>query len=235
MSFDDDSAPIVRLGWERHLGLPADSLVLGDTQRLTFVDPTTVTFVRLWGQTVLCGPESILSAAASLTDDQLSDHALMLALTRDIGGRGLGTKTLYFADDLPVRQPPESLLVSHGNPEAVALESLCPPDDVNDVALATMSHKFTLMAQDEEGHDAGPVATGAYADFGGTLANLGTLVAPEYRHRGLGSLATSIATHDALASGYIVQARIDVNNKAAHSLALSLGLNVCGLQTSVSL
>lgn len=235
MSFDYSSAPIVRLAWERRLGLPADSLVMGTSGRLNHVDTTGVTFLRLWDQSVLSGPESVLIAAATLSDDELSDHATMLALTRPLGGRGHGTKTLYFADDLEVRQPSDSILVSHGNPEAIALEALCPPDDVNDVSLSSMSHKFTLMAQDDEGHDAGPVACGAYAEFGDLLANLGTLVAPDFRGRGLGLLATSIATHEALAAGFIVQARADVNNKAAHALAVSVGLSISGLQTSVAL
>ncbi|WP_449373876.1 GNAT family N-acetyltransferase [Arthrobacter psychrolactophilus] len=67
------------------------------------------------------------------------------------------------------------------------------------------------------------------------LARLGTLVAPESRRQGLGRLATSIAAHEALAAGLIVQWQADINNAPAHALAASMGLSVAGLQTRISL
>lgn len=239
MTFELSSAPIVRLAWERGLGLPADSLVMGaDSGRITHpVENGTLTFLRLWDQSVLTGPASLLDAAAALTDDELSEHAVMLRLTRDAGGRGGGTRVLYYADDLPLHQPDGAVTVSHGIPEAVALESLCPPDDVNDVGLARLEHKFTLMGTPSEDGEAvdGPVACAAYAEYQGLLAQLGTLVAPAFRNRGLGLLATNIAAHEALAAGLILQWRADVNNASAHALAISAGFSVAGLQTQVSL
>lgn len=235
MTFDASSAPIVRLAWERHLRLPAASLVTGPSGgRVTQADDSgQLTFLRLWDQAVLTGPEPLLHAAEAFSDDELSDHANMLRLTRDFGGRGRGTQTLYYADDLPVQQPAGTVMVSHGNQDAVALEALCPPDDVNDVGLAGLPHKFTLMESPEP--DAGPLACAAYAEFAGLLAQLGTLVAPKFRRRGLGGLATEIAAHEALAAGLIVQWRADVNNAPAHALAMSTGFSVAGLQTSVAL
>lgn len=252
MTFDLSSAPIVRLAWERGLGLPEGSLVMGrDGSRITHAtDDGRLTFVRLWEQSILTGPPAVLDAARAHSDDELSDHAVMLRLTRGFGGRGRGTQALYFADELEVRQPAGSIMVSHGNPEAVALEAMCPPDDVNDVGLAAMPHKFTLMGlpgqsrdpgadwdgdPQEAAHSAGPVACSAYAEFQGLLARLGTLVAPAHRNQGLGLLATSIAAHEALAAGLIVQWRADINNVPAHALAMAAGLSVAGLQTTVDL
>ncbi|ALE07050.1 GCN5 family acetyltransferase [Arthrobacter sp. ERGS1:01] len=235
MTFEYSSAPIVRLAWERGLGLPAHTLISGDDgSRITHVtDSGALTFVRLWDQSILSGPADVVAAAEKCTDEELAEHAFMLRLTRDFGGRGGGTHSLSYADDLPLRQPDASVTVSHGNPEAVALEALCPPDDVNDVGLARLAHKFTLMDSGES--DAHPVATGAYAEYEGLLAQLGTLVAPDFRRRGLGLLATNIAAHEALASGLILQWRADVNNTPARALAVSAGFIAAGLQTSVSL
>lgn len=235
MTFDASSAPIVRLAWERHLGLPADSLVGGGSgARINQAgEAGSLTFLRLWDQAVLTGPPELLRAAEAYSDDDLSDHANMLRLTRDDGGRGRGTQALYYADDMPLHEPAETVMVSHGNPEAAALEAMCPPDDVNDVGLAALPHKFTVMESGDPG--AGPAACAAYAEFAGLLAQLGTLVPPQYRRRGLGALATSIAAHEALATGLIVQWRADINNAGAHALALSVGLKVAGLQTSVAL
>ncbi|MHA7306892.1 GNAT family N-acetyltransferase [Arthrobacter sp. TMN-49] len=235
MTFDLSSSPIVRLAWERGLKLPADSLVNGNADgRITHaVQSGSLTFVRLWDQSILIGPEHLLDMAESLDDDELSDHSLMLRLTKNDGGRGLGTQALYYADDLALHQPASTVHVSTSVEAAKALESLCPPDDVNDVGLAHKAHTFTLMAHGES--DAGPLASSAYSEYQGLLAQLGTLVAPQARRQGLGKLATSIAAHEALAAGLIVQWQADINNAAAHALATSLGFSVAGLQTQVSL
>lgn len=235
MTFDVSSAPIIRLAWERHLGLPADTLVAASSGgRVTHTDDAgSLTFLRLWDRSVLTGPEPLLLAAQDYSDDELSDHANMLRLTRDFGGRGRGTHTLYYADDISVRQPAGTVVVSHVDQDAVALAALCPPDDVNDVGLAGLPHKFTVMESLEPG--AAPLACAAYSEFAGLLAHLGTLVAPKFRRRGLGALATEIAAHEALAAGLIVQWRADVNNAPAHALAMSTGFSVAGLQTSVAL
>lgn len=235
MTFDISSAPIVFLAWERGLGLPADSLLTGAGHgRICHPVPAqTLTFVRLWDQSILTGPKHLLAAADAYDDDELSDHSTMLRLTRHDGGRGLGTQALYYADDLALHQPQDTVHVATGPEQAAALESLCPPDDANDVALASREHKFTVM--ESGAPDAGPVACSAYGEYQGLLAQLGTLVAPDFRRKGVGSLATSIAAHEALAAGLIVQWQADINNAGAHALATSMGLNVAGLQTQVSL
>lgn len=235
MTFDLSSSPIVRLAWERGLNLPADSLVNGNQiGRITHaVQSPSLTFIRLWDQSILTGPQHLLDVAESLDDDELSDHSIMLRLTKNDGGRGLGTQGLYYADDLALHQPADTVHVSTSTQAAQELEALCPPDDVNDVGLAHRPHKFTLMAHGEP--DAGPLACSAYSEYQGLLAQVGTLVSPDFRRQGLGRLATSIAAHEALAAGLIVQWRADINNAAAHALATSMGFSVAGLQTQVSL
>ncbi|WP_427015331.1 GNAT family N-acetyltransferase [Pseudarthrobacter sp. P1] len=231
MTFDPRSAAIVHLAWERALGLDDGVLAAADGRRVCHAveDARSVTFVRLWGQSALVGPPAVLAAAASLEDADLTDHATLLALTRGLGGTGLGTSSIYVADDLPLLQPAAEITVSHGNPEAVELESLCPPDDANEVHLSALEHKFTVMV------DGGPAACGAYTEWGGFLAALGVLVAPPWRHQGLGLLAASIAAHEALAAGLVLQWRADMSNTAANALARSLGLSWAGTQTSVRL
>ncbi|MBG0739979.1 GNAT family N-acetyltransferase [Paeniglutamicibacter antarcticus] len=242
MSFDEGSIPIVQLAWERRLGLADGAIGRAveteptaepgtGTDRLVKRDDDAVTlsFIRLWGRSVLVGPGWAVDAATGCTDMELSDHATLLGLTRTHGGHGLGTASLYFADDLPLLQPASELTVSAGTPEAVRLESQCPPDDANEVGLSTLEHKFTLM------HDDAPVACAAYTEWQGLLARLGVLVAPGQRRQGWGLLAASVAAHEALASGLILQWRADVSNFASNALARSLGLDWAGTQTSVRL
>ncbi|WP_426996622.1 GNAT family N-acetyltransferase [Pseudarthrobacter sp. N5] len=257
MTLQPGSADIIQLAWARHLGLDDGAFAAawaagsggdagGDADaggpgtsdsrhRITRADESArrVEFVRLFGSSALVGPQWVLDAAVGIPDSELAQHVTMLTITRSHGGHGLGAAALFFADDLPLRQPSEELTVSHGNPEAIELEGLCPPDDVNEVGLADLENRYTII-QVEEGRRV-PVACGAYSEWEGMLAHMGVLVDPEWRRRGVGSLAASIAAHEALASGLTLQWRADVSNKGALAIARSLGFVTGGIHTSVLL
>ena len=234
MTLEPGSADIIQLAWARHLGFDDADFAAAAGARLTRADDSrrSVDFVRLFGGSALVGPQWVLDAAAGIPDEELAQHVTLLTITRPHGGHGLGAAALLFADELPLIQPAAELTVSHGNPEAVELEGRCPPDDVNEVGLSALPHRFTIL-RDDGGQV--PVACGAYAEWEGILADLGVLVDPEWRRRGLGSLAASIAAHEALASGLTLQWRSDVSNKGSLAIARSLGFAAGGIQTSVLL
>jgi GNAT superfamily N-acetyltransferase len=235
MTLEPGSAEIVQLAWDRRLGFDDGAFAGAAGRRLTRANDAarSLQFVRLFGSSALVGPQWALDAAGGYTDEELAQHVTLLTITRGHGGHGLGAAALFFADDLPLHQPSEELTVSHGNPEAIELEALCPPDDVNEVGLADLEHRFTIMHV-EDGRRT-PVACGAYTEWEGILAQLGVLVAPEWRRRGVGTLAASIAAYEALASGLTLQWRADVSNKGSLALARSLGFTAGGIQTSVLL
>jgi GNAT superfamily N-acetyltransferase len=235
MSLEPGSADIIQLAWARRLGFDDADFATSAGRRLTRADESrrTVDFVRLFGNSALVGPQWALDAAAGLPDEELAQHVTLLTITRNHGGHGLGAAALFFADDLPLAQPSEDLTVSHGNPEAIELEAACPPDDVNEVGLSDLERRFTILHL-EDGRRT-PVACGAYTEWEGILAHMGVLVAPEWRRHGLGSLAASIAAHEALTSGLTLQWRSDVSNKGSLAIARSLGFAAGGIQTSVLL
>jgi GNAT superfamily N-acetyltransferase len=237
MTLDPGSAAIIQLAWARRLGLDDDafSSALASGERIVRADESvrTVEFVRLFGSSALVGPQWVIDAAAELPDEEMAQHVTLLTLTRSHGGHGLGAAALFFADDLPVKQPSEEMTVSHGNADAIELEGRCPPDDVNEVGLSDLEHRYTIV-HEVEGRRV-PLACGAYAEWEGLLAHLGVLVDPAWRRRGLGSLAASIAAHEALAAGLTLQWRTDVSNTGSLALARKLGLSAGGIQTSVHL
>jgi GNAT superfamily N-acetyltransferase len=237
MTLDPGSAAIIQLAWARRLGLDDDAFgtALATDERIVRADESarTVEFVRLFGSSVLVGPQSVIDAAAGIPDAEMAQHVTLLTLTRDHGGHGLGAAALFFADDLPLQQPAEELTVSHGNPEAIELEGRCPPDDVNEVGLSDLENRYTIV-HEQDGRRV-PLACGAYGEWEGLLANMGVLVDPEWRRHGLGSLAGSIAAHEALAAGLTLQWRADVSNTGCLALARKLGLSAGGIQTSVHL
>ncbi len=242
MGFAEGSADIVLLAWARHLGFDDAafahvrfSATTAGSERLVREDDgaDSITFVRLFGHSALVGPAWATEEAGGYSDEELSEHATLMRLSREHGGHGLGTSALLFADDLPLAQPGGEVTVSHGHPEAIELEGMCPPDDANEARLGSMSHCFTLM---DGADDAGnPVACGAYAEWEGILADMGVLVRPELRRQGLGTLAASIASHEALASGLTLQWRAALDNRGALALARSLGFADGGTVTSVLL
>jgi len=248
MTPEPTSAAIIQLAWARHLGLDDDAFASaaagpasegtapGDPDaRIIRVDDSAraLVFLRLFGVSALVGPQWAMDAAEGIPDTELAQHVTLLTLTRSHGGHGLGSSALFFADDLPLQQPSEDLTVSHGNPEAINLEGLCPPDDVNEVGLQNLEHRFTIMHPEEE--QPTPVACGAYSEWEGILANMGVLVAPPWRRRGIGRLAASIAAHEALAAGLTLQWKADVSNTGALAMARSLGFATGGLHASVLL
>lgn len=237
MTLDPGSAAIIQLAWARRLGLDDDafSSALASGERIVRADESarTVEFVRLFGSSALVGPQWVIDAAAALPDEEMAQHVTLLTLTRSHGGHGMGAAALFFADDLPLRQPPEEMTVSHGNAEAIELEGRCPPDDVHEVGLSDLENRYTIV-HELEGRRV-PLACGAYTEWEGLLAHLGVLVDPEWRRRGLGSLAASIAAHEALAAGLTLQWRTDVSNTGSLALARKLGLSAGGIQTSVHL
>lgn len=237
MTLDPGSAAIIQLAWARRLGLDDDafsaSLASGERSVRADESARTVEFVRLFGSSALVGPQWVIDAAAGIPDEEMAQHVTLLTLTRSHGGHGLGSAALFFADDLPLRQPPEEMTVSHGNPEAIELEGRCPPDDVNEVGLSELENRYTIIHQ-LDGRRV-PLACGAYAERDGLLAHLGVLVDPEWRRRGLGTLAASIAAHEALASGLTLQWRADVSNTGALALARGMGFSTGGIQASVNL
>lgn len=235
MTLQPGSADIIQLAWARHLGFDDAGFARSAGKRLTRADESraTVDFLRLFGTSALVGPQWALDAAVGIPDEDLAQHVTLLTITRQHGGHGLGAAALFFADELPLLQPAEELTVSHGNPEAVELESRCPPDDANEVRLSGLPHRYTVM-REENGRPV-PVACAAYAEWEGIMAELRVLVDPEWRRRGLGSLAASIAAHEALASGLTLQWSSDVSNKGGLAIARSLGFAAGGIQTSVLL
>ena len=235
MTLEPGSAEIVQLAWARRLGFDDGAFAAAAGVRLTRADETarSLQFVRLFGNSALVGPQWALDAAEGLSDEELAQHVTLLTITRGHGGHGLGAAALFFADDLPLQQPAGELTVSHGTPEAIELETFCTPDDVNEVGLADLEHRFTVLHL-EDGRRT-PVACGAYAEWEGLLAHMGVLVSPEWRRHGLGKLAASVAAHEALAAGLTLQWRSEVSNKGSLALARSLGFSAGGIQTSVLL
>jgi GNAT acetyltransferase len=235
MTLDPGTTAIVQLAWSRRLGLPDGALAAaaGAGARLLRTDEEAakLSFVRLFGTSVLAGPSWALEAAGDLTDEELAEHRTLLNLCRGHGGRGLGAAALYFTDDFLDVVPSTSTVVSFDSKHSLQLEELCPPDDVAEVGLSVLGRQFVLLKEEDQL----PLAGAGFEIWEGILAHMGVLTVPAMRRKGLASYIAAIALEEALSEGLVPQWRADVGNLAARRTAETLGFIECGSQTSVLL
>lgn len=233
MSFDESSTAIVQLAWERLLGL-ADgamsnaSATAVKSPRLEKITPhaDSASFIRLFGGSVLSGPEWFLQRTSRLSDEELTLSAL-LAIGQDHGARSVGSAELFFADDLEVISPEEEVVVSLDKAELEQLRAASPADDVNESGILELDHQFTMILANQA------AATAGYQEWQGLLAQLSVLVDPQLRRNGYGFTVAGIAAHEALGAGLIPQWRASLDNPASRALAEKLGFVLAGSQTTV--
>lgn len=227
---EQNTEAIIRLAWARSLGLEDDALTGPASERVTRVDDRVVMFVSLWRHRVLIGPHWLLDRAAAVADRDLVDGAGIVALTRDHVGRLVGEAVLGYTDGYVEHDGIEAAVVSD-DPEMTAnLERLCPPDDVAEVGLSGLAHRFVLVDELDQ-----TLAGAGYDEREGLLAQLGVLTPPHLRRTGQALLAGAIATNDALDSGLVPQWRSRREHRASLGLARRLGYQLVGSQTTVLL
>ncbi|GAA4477574.1 hypothetical protein GCM10023094_20050 [Rhodococcus olei] len=226
---DSHQLDIVALAWSRELGLPDDALRRTGT-RTVRPDTDTVRFVRLGGASALVGPDWLLERAADVDDDTLATRSTLLELTKDHGGRCTGPRLLAYASEVGDEIAAENPLISHVLPHVLALQALCPPDDVTEADLTGRRNWFTVVDENER-----PLAGAGYSEWQGIVARVGVLTVPADRRHRHGSVVGRLCTNDAIDEGLIPQCSCDPDNTAARRLAARLGYEELGSITEVTL
>ncbi|MCC9195762.1 GNAT family N-acetyltransferase [Arthrobacter sp. zg-Y820] len=237
MNLDPGTIAIIQLAWSRRLGLADDALAeTGRGSRIYSVQEQSrrVSFVRLFGREVFCGPEWAADRARGKSTEELSRHTALASLSMEYGGRTVGSERLCFADSFPGPvEPADEVAVAEDQALAVQLERRCPPDDV---AAAGLSGKETLfIVVDDSAEEPVPLAGAGYSIRDGILADISTLTAPDARRRGLGRYATSVAVEEAMAEGLIPQYRAPLDNIGAARTAAGAGFVAAGIRSEVQL
>lgn len=236
MNLDSGTIAIIQLAWSRHLGLEDNALAETDSgERIYSVSDRaqTVSFLRLFGTEVFSGPEWAAERARSKSAIELTRNSGLVQMSMEHGGRTLGAEQLFFADSFPTVAPLEELAVANDTDLALALERMCPPDDVAEAGLADKEDLFILV--DDSQDEPRPVAGAGYSITDGILADMSVLTAPPYRLQGLGSYISSVALEDAMAGGLIPQWRARLDNVGAARTAVGSGFIPAGIKTSVAL
>lgn len=229
---DSHHHDIIRLAWSRRLGLQDSAFRTG--ARHIKIDPneTSVTFVRLGDASALIGPESEVAAVSDRTDDELSSRGF---LGESGTGRSYGPVVLAFAGDIGTEIGRHDPLISHDLAHVLALEALCAPDDVIAADLTRRRSWFTVLSETESAETAPPLASAAYLEWEGVLADVGVLTAPEARRQGNAQVVARLATNDAFDEGMIPQWRTATENGISRRLAGRLGYEEWGVFASIDL
>lgn len=227
---DDHQIDILRLAWSRELGLP-DHALTDQGRRHVRIDEATdrIQFVTIAGASALVGPGWAVHRAQQHDDDELVRTRGLLALAKDHAGRCSGPVELRWAPDFGTHIAVDDPLVSHERDHVVALQGLCPPDDVTEADLTGKSTWYTLVDDDHR-----PLASAGYAEWQGIVADMGALTVPAARRRGLGMTAAQLATNDALDAGLIPQWRAHHDNVASRRLAERLAYEELGTHLSIA-
>ncbi|WP_146361007.1 GNAT family N-acetyltransferase [Arthrobacter yangruifuii] len=236
MNLDSGTIAIIQLAWARHLGLPDNALADTETGKRIYnvrEQSETACFLRLFGTEVFSGPEWAAEHARTQSAADLTRNSGLIKMSMERGGRVLGAEQLFFADVFPTVVPLDELAVAYEPDLAVALERLCPPDDVAEASLASKEEVFVLV--DDSFDTPRPVAGAGYSVTDGILADMSVLTAPGFRLQGLGSYISSVALEDAMSGGLIPQWRARLDNVGAARTAVGSGFIPAGSRTSVAL
>ena len=237
MNLDPGTIAIIQLAWSRRLGLSDGALAgAGDGSRIYSEQDQSlgVSFIRLFGGEVFCGPEWAIRRARGKTAAELSSHTALASLSVEYGGRTIGSEHLCFADSFPPPvEPEDQVAVSEDHDLAVRLERLCPPDDVAEAALSQQEQLFIVV--DDSTGDAVPLAGAGYTIRDGILADVVSLTAPASRRQGLGRYITSVAVEESMAAGLIPQFRVPLDNVGAARTAAGAGFIAAGIRSEVQL
>ncbi len=229
---DANTEAIVCLAWARMLGLDDAALVAAGDRRVEHVSPdaSSLSFVSLFGRSVLVGPEWALAAAEKYPDEELAAARTLIQIARDRCPRLVSAATLAFTDTY-IKDPALESAVVTDDPAALdRLEKCCPPDDVAEVGLADLSAKFVLLGEDDD-----VVAASGYRPWQGILAQVGVLTALDHRGRGNARVVSAIALNDALDEGMVPLWRARADNNRARRVADALGFVEAGTETVVEL
>ena len=221
----------IRKAWSRLLGVAE----LDGGARVLRVDESagTLTFVRILGQAVLNGPSWALERAGNLVDEELARLPVLMRLATDHGARPLGAAELSYTD---ARVEHADLVTTRDEAALAALEDACSPEDVDEVGLGGMPHRWVLLdgaggaVAGEDGP--APLAGSGYVVWAEALAHMGVLTSPQARGRGYGVLAAAVGTNAALDAGLVPQWRARWDNEPSKRIAHVLGYELVGSQTT---
>jgi GNAT superfamily N-acetyltransferase len=204
--------------WAGRLGVDPDALdrdglvVLVDGRELAVGRRTTIRTAR--GTLLLADPAEVATAAA--------DPAAYVA---DVEARARGVGLIHYGGTTGA-DPRVRVL---GAADRLLLEELqrAAGDDATEEADVDVEHPLAVGIVD----GGSLLAIASLLDEGDTAVDVGVLVAPAARGRGLGTAVVADVTRRAAEDGGLVQYRCNLDNEASQRLARACGFELWGVFT----
>lgn len=226
----DQTMHAVRDGWARQLRVAPSLVAEPGVHVVTRMGATAVVVLRLGPATVAVAPPPAAARLRSLGRDLLLDTDAVVGAIDDPAARPIGTATLAFTDGATLVTPSQAPARPADPDDVAALLAAVETHEGEESGLAGMPERWTV-----DRADGVPAAVAGYVAWQDRVAQLGVLVHPDHRHRGLAMRAAGTAARAAISAGLVPQWRCRLGNDASARLADGLGFVPLGRQLAVAL
>jgi GNAT superfamily N-acetyltransferase len=226
----DSTKAAIRAMWARRLKVPVSYLERAGSNFLEREESTWVVIVELDGSRVIVAPSFALILLSQLPTDRLFDVDLVALTLAQYSPRPIGSALLLYAE-IESNQPmadQSNRIAFEGQIEVVL--NKCLASEVEESGLSEMDTRFGEM--DSKGD---LVALAGYEIWNDTVAQLGVLVDPRQRGRGIGQKVARVAIEDARSKNLVPQWRARIDNVPSIHLAAELGFVQLGRQLALEI
>jgi RimJ/RimL family protein N-acetyltransferase len=224
-------------GWSRQLQVPVSLLAEPGLHVVPREDARGVVVLELGRVVVVTAPPPMTERLGELGAGRLADIDAVVTATGDPSARPIGVATLSYADRDTLAVPDPATLPGPVTPprpagaaDVAALLAATAPDEGDESGVVDMPTSWLLPFP-----DGSPAAAAGYASWHDRIAQIGVLVHPAARGRGLASRVAAVAAGAALDAGLVPQWRCREGNAPSSRVAQRLGFLPVGRQLAVAL
>jgi RimJ/RimL family protein N-acetyltransferase len=216
--------------WASRLRVPLSCLESTGLHYVSREDSTWVAVVELEGSQVISAPPFAIPLLRRLDLRDLLDLKFLVSVLSDFSPSPVGSALLLY-DEMAARKPITDQSIRVATTERVDRFLVrCEASEVAESGLREMRTVF-----DEVDSSGDSVAIAGYETWSETVAQLGVLVDPLQRGRGIGRRVANAAIDDAHSKSLIPQWRVRVDNVPSVRLAAQLGFTQLGSQLALEI
>jgi GNAT superfamily N-acetyltransferase len=226
----DSTKAEIRAMWATRLNVPLTYLERVGRNYVERDDSTWVVIVELDDSQITIAPSFVTALLSRIPTDQLFDLAIITTTLVQFSPQPIGSALLLYPV-MEARNP-----VTEKSSQIATIEQVdrllarCLTSEADESGLRDMETRF-----EEVDLSGAPIAVAGYEVWSGTVAQLGVLVDPLQRGRGVGRRVANLAIDDARSRGLIPQWRVRVDNASSVSLAEQLGFTRLGRQVALEI
>ena len=224
----DSTKAAIRAMWAARLKVPVSYFEPAISNYSEREDSTWVVIVELDDSRVIVAPSFALILLSQLPIDQLFDVDLVTSTLAQFSPRPIGSALLLYAETELNEPMADQRARSAFEGQIDVILSKCLASEVEESGLSEMDTRFEEV--DSKGD---LIALAGYEIWNDRVAQLGVLVDPLQRGRGIGQKVARVAIEDARLKNLVPQWRARIDNVPSIRLATELGFVHLGRQLAI--